>query len=131
MIAPTSSATMTEAIGPATTINLLLAGDGMAFITTAPSHRQTKFGSRDLAAFGFGNNPALEHHHDPVAQIEQFVEIERYQQHALAAIPRFDQLTMHKFNCAHIETSGWLTRHQDIRIPLKLSRDDQFLLVSA
>src|SRR5690554_2470127 len=81
-----------------------LDGDRVASVIRGPtSHQQTEPHAADLTALELANDPPLVDDQDPIAQIEDFVEIERDEEHAASLVPLAHQLGVDELDGADIE----------------------------
>src|SRR5689334_6509427 len=115
-IAPTSSAT-TTAPTDERIVGLTLrsrpahpglesVGDrGFVLVIAAPApHQQPEGRPLDPAADEFADDSPLEDDQDPVAEVEDLVEIERDQEHSAPLVPLQDQLLVHELDRADVES---------------------------
>src|SRR6478735_3737441 len=135
-IAPTSRAMATAATEVRTVISKPRCRDELN--TNRLSLDRRHFAAHQQAAFGAGHLPtweiaddfALVDDHYAIGKIEDFIEIERDEQHGAALVPLVHQLAMHELDGSHVETPGRLDSQDDLWLAVELAGDDEFLLVA-
>ena len=70
-------------------------------------------------------------HADAVGQAQDFVQLERHQQHGFAFIAQAQQLAVDAFNGADVQTARGLRGNQQFWIAADFARQDHLLLVAA
>src|SRR5207248_10174678 len=76
------------------------------------------------------DDSALVDDEDAVGERENLLELERDEQHRLAAVARLDEPPVHELDRAHVEPAGWLGGKENARLPRDLAGEDDLLLVA-
>src|SRR5690242_16795345 len=138
-MAPTASAIATAAADESTVGRSprscawtpVLGACDVALTGAPPSHQQPERRPIDRSAFEVADDLPLVEHEHPVAQIEDFVEIERNQENAAPFVALAHKLAMDELDSADIQSARRLDREQDVGLAIELARDDQLLLIAA
>src|SRR5215207_3459222 len=106
--------------------------DGLPFHLDGPAtHEQTALGAADLAIGKVADDLALVDDEYAIGEIEDFIQVERDQQHTAVLVPLGHELAVHELDGADIEPAGGLDGEDHPRLPIELAGNDELLLVTA
>ena len=74
---------------------------------------------------------AAVHHGDPVAQLEDLVELGRDEQDGRSGVALLDRLAVDELDAADVEAARRLVEDEQLQVAVELARDDDLLLVPA